>query len=71
MVVLSLEGRHPQAARAVVHATQPDSITLALHRPLRAGLVQQGEVRVYTVQVIDLKRQGARDSIEPAAMTTS
>lgn len=48
MVVLSLEGRHPQAARAWVHAVTPDSLTLALQRPLRAGLLQQGQVRTST-----------------------
>lgn len=43
--MLSLEGRHPQAARAFVHAAAPGSLTLALQRPLRAGLLQQGQVR--------------------------
>ena len=47
MVVLSLEGRHPQVARSFVHAALPDSIQLALHRPLRAGLLQQGQVQRY------------------------
>ncbi len=44
LVVLSLDGRHPQAARAWVHAVQPASITLALDRPMRLGLLQQGQV---------------------------
>ena len=44
LVALSLEGRHPQAARAWVHGVQASSITLALDRPLRPGLVQQGQV---------------------------
>ena len=43
-MALSLEGRHPQAARAWVHAVQAGSITLALDRPLRPGLLQQGQV---------------------------
>ena len=43
-MVLSLDGRHPQAARAWVHAVQKASITLALDRPLRPGLLQQGRV---------------------------
>jgi len=45
LVALSLEGRHPQAARAWVHGVEAGSITLALDRPLRPGLVQQGQVR--------------------------
>ena len=44
LVALSLEGRHPQAARAWVHGVRAGSITLALDRPLRPGLVQQGQV---------------------------
>jgi len=44
LVALSLDGRHPQAARAWVHGVQASSITLALDRPLRPGLVQQGQV---------------------------
>ena len=55
-MVLSLEGRHPQAARAWVHAVQPASITLALDRPLRAGLLQQGKVcpRTLTSNVLSI-----------------
>ena len=45
MVVLSLEGQQPQAARAWVHALTAGSLTLALQRPLRAGLLQQGQAR--------------------------
>ena len=44
LVALSLEGCQPQAARAWVHGVQAGSITLALDRPLRPGLVQQGQV---------------------------
>ena len=52
-MTLSLEGRHPQAARAWVHGVQAGSITLALDRALRPGLLQQGQVRFLWEYLLD------------------